>query len=116
MHLSTPRFSSHSPDSLRFDPHIIVPRTEADDREDAKRLAAEIPRFDAVYAKSSGSPYAGYVDGVAYLDTKSRYQQWMRREMGPNDNVTYHYTAKQSAKVVERYVVYRVQPVDMTYS
>lgn len=45
---------------------------------------------------------AGYLDGAHYLcDPQNRYQQWLRRELDPEDAATAHVTRSYNQKTVE---------------
>lgn len=59
-----------------------------------------IARFAAVSDKTHN--HSGYERGARYHGPFSRYQRWMRANMGKDDDVTYHYTARFSSLVVER--------------
>jgi hypothetical protein len=73
--------------------------SDEDKEEYAERLSQGIPRFKAIADKIGA--HCGYENGQEYHRPMSRYQRWMRAEMGDED-VTYHYTAKFGAKIVER--------------
>lgn len=95
-------FSTFPDYSVRINPHRLMPMSEADQADVIRRTANGIRRFSAITDKSSNRIHAGFIDGGQYAEPLSRYQQWMRASLGKHDMVTYHYTARFSAKVVER--------------
>lgn len=91
--------------SCRVNPHIVYPE-EDDKHEVAMREKKGIRQFDAVTDRSAANPYAGYMGETAYASQPlSRYQKWMRRDMLDTEGVTYQYTARFGATLVERCVL-----------
>lgn len=75
--------------------------------EIAERTLQGIRRFDAVYDKAANKTlYSGYIEPEPYTSRPlSRYQKWMRSSVQDDDEgVTYQYTQRYRASVVEWYV------------
>lgn len=77
-------------------------QTKRDERELHERIQSGISQFDAISQGSFHQP--GYPKPTPYLTPPlNEYQAWMRK--GTKSKVMYHYTAKFSVKIVERYVI-----------
>lgn len=97
---NAPAFKHYGFLDYRINPHKVIEMTSEDEAEFQRRLGEGIGRFDAVSNREGG--HCGYEREADYGQPRSRYQKWMRAKMGDNDSVTYHYTARFGALIVER--------------
>lgn len=93
------------PDGNRADPHIVIPETSADRAlVKARKDLLRTPTFSATTDRTEHDhDFVGYVLPTKYARKPQNYFQAMMRANN-GDTVTYHYTKRFSANVVERYV------------
>ncbi|KIP09557.1 hypothetical protein PHLGIDRAFT_116344 [Phlebiopsis gigantea 11061_1 CR5-6] len=99
-----PRFDWIDPCQIITEPQSLP--------EIAQRLQQGIRRFDAVNDKAANKTlYSGYMEPEPYISGPlSRYQKWMRRSVRDDEGVTYQYTQRYRANVVECVVNVPLKP------
>ncbi|KAG6854702.1 hypothetical protein C0991_002414 [Blastosporella zonata] len=96
-------------------PHRIISATSKHKKELKERIANGIRQFPAIVGnegkqRKDAIP-AGFIDGVDYhTEPETRYQQWMRRGMGDDEQVKGHYTRCFTANVVEATTLVPLRP------